>query len=432
MNAITVKDLSKMYKLYGGSYYRFLDFLGLARGRTARHYQEYWALKGVTFDIARGSTVGVIGRNGAGKSTLLKLLAGASAPTRGEAIVNGRVSALLDLSTGFHPDLTGHENIFACGLYLGLDRAAMETLYDKIVAFAELGPFLHQPVRTYSVGMHMRLAFSVATSVPADIQLIDEVLGVGDMYFFGKCLQRFRRLQEEGRTTVLVSHDHATVLRLCSRCLWIDRGIIAADGTPLEVVAAYTQSVYEERDRAAEAGLSESGAEVAPAQALRRSGAVGVDSVQFVKAGGVPSRVFSIGEPMIVRIRYHSRVALPQAVVSVTVYRTDGVTVCNAISSMDGAKLDLAEGEGTIEVAFDKLMFGPGEYTVSVGLYPSLDLADSASMQHAVIWHKPQTFLVRQPAGVAMDLGVVRQPVQWRAFAGIEAGASVVATREKR
>src|SRR5260370_22314251 len=224
MNGMTVEELSKMYKLYRGSHYRFLDFLGLARGLKARHYQEYWALNGVTFDIARGSSVGVIGRNGAGKSTLLKLLAGASAPTRGEVIVNGRVSALLELSTGFHPDLTGHENIFASGLYLGLDRPAMEQLYDEIVAFAELGEFLHCPVRTYSTGMQMRLAFSVATSVPADIQLIDEGLGVGDTYFFGKCLQQFKRFQQEGRTTVIVSHDLATILRPCTRCLWIDHG----------------------------------------------------------------------------------------------------------------------------------------------------------------------------------------------------------------
>jgi len=432
MNAITVKDLSKMYKLYGGSHYRILDFLGLARGRTARYYQEYWALKDVTFDIAQGSTVGVIGRNGAGKSTLLKLLSGASAPTRGEAIVNGRVSALLELSTGFHPDLTGHENIFASGLYLGLDRPAMEQLYDEIVAFAELGPFLHQPVRTYSTGMHLRLAFSVATSVPADIQLIDEVLAVGDTYFFGKCLQRFRRFQQEGRTTVLVSHDLGTILRVCTRCLWIERGAIVADGTPLEVITAYNQSIYEERDRAAEAGLSVSEVDLAPAQALRRSEAICMEGVEFVKAGGQLSRAFSIGEPMTVRIRYRSRMALPQAVVSVTVYRTDGLTVCNAISSMDGAHLELAEGRGTIEVAFDQLMLGPGEYTVSVGIYPSLDLADSASLQHAVIWHKPQTFLVRRLADVALDLGVVRHPVRWRAFAGLEEKLPGAAAEEKR
>jgi len=412
--AITVRGLSKRYKLYRSRPARLLDFLGLRIGDDERYFEEFWALRDVSFDIVRGSTVGIIGRNGAGKSTLLKVLAGISIPTRGEVTLNGRASALLELGTGFHPDLTGHENIFASGLYLGLDRKAMETLYKEIVAFAELGEFLHQPVRTYSAGMHMRLAFSVATSVPADVQVIDEVLGVGDAYFFGKCLQRFQRFQEEGRTTVLVSHDLRTVLRLCSRCLWIDQGVIAADGSPLEVVAAYTQSVYEERDRAVEAGLSVLGADVAPAQALRRSGAVGVDSVQFVKAGGEPSCVFSIGEPMIVRIRYRSRVALPQAVVSVTVYRTDGVIMCNAISSLDDAKLDLAEGEGTIEVVFGQLLFGPGEYTVSVGIYPSLDLADSASMQHAVIWHKPHTFGVRRPDGIALDLGVVRHPVRWR------------------
>lgn len=430
MHAIVVKDLAKMYKLYTGSYYRLLDFLGLSRGPAARYYDEYWALKGVTFDIPMGTTVGVIGRNGAGKSTLLKLLSGASAPTRGEAVVNGRVAALLELSTGFHPDLTGHENIFASGLYLGLDRPAMESLYEEIVAFAELGEFLHRPVRTYSTGMQMRLAFSVASSVPADIQLIDEVLGVGDTYFFGKCLQRFQRFQQAGRTTVLVSHDLGTILRLCSRCLWIDHGVIAADGTPLEVILAYTQSIYEERDRAAEAGVSVSGGDLSPAQALRRNEAVSVLGVEFVNEKGTPAHAFSVGESMTVRIRYRSRAALPRPVVSVTVYRTDGVTVCNAISSMDGAQLDLLEGEGTIEAVFDKLLFGPGEYTVSVGIYPSLDLADSASMQHAVIWHKPVTFLVRRLAGVSVDLGVVRHPVQWRARARPHAAAAGGASGE--
>ena len=426
--AISVRGLCKMYKLYRGRPYRLLDFLGLRVGQAARYFEEFWALQDVTLDIARGSTVGVIGRNGAGKSTLLKLLSGVSAPTRGEVALHGRVSALLDLGTGFHPDLTGHENIFACGLYLGLDRAAMETLYDEIVAFAELGPFLHQPVRTYSAGMHMRLAFSVATSVPADIQVIDEVLAVGDMYFFGKCLQRFRRFQEEGRTTVLVSHDQATVLRLCSRCLWIDRGAVVADGTPLEVIMAYHQSVYEERDRCGEAGVSSSGVDLRPAQALRAGEAVRVEGVEFIAGAGRPARVFLSGESLTVRVRYRSRVTLRNPVMAVVVYRADGVTVCNAISSMDSAELELAEGEGTVELLFDPLLLGPGEYTLAVGIYPALDLADSASMQHAVIWHKPHTFVVRRPDGVAVDLGVVRHPVKWK-LAGrpvtVIAGSSV-------
>lgn len=415
--AISVKGLSKRYKLYRSRPFRLLDFLGLRIGKEDRYFEEFWALQDVTLDIAQGSTVGIIGRNGAGKSTLLKLLSGVSAPTRGEVTLNGRVSALLELGTGFHPDLTGHENIFASGLYLGLDRPAMQALYDEIVAFAELGPFLHQPVRTYSAGMHMRLAFSVATSVPADVQVIDEVLGVGDAYFFGKCLQRFRRFQEVGRTTVLVSHDQSTILRVCSRCLWVDRGAIVADGTPLEVIMAYNQSIYEERDRCSEAGLSASGLDLRPAQALRIDEAVCVEAVEFIKETGMPASVFSSGESLTVRIRYRSHAALRDPVVAVVVYRADGVTVCNAISSQDGVQLELGEGEGTLDLLFDPLMLGPGEYTVAVGIYPTLDLGDSANMQHAVIWHKPHTFVVRRPDGVAVDLGVVRHPVKWR-FAG--------------
>jgi ABC-type polysaccharide/polyol phosphate transport system ATPase subunit len=419
---IAVRDLSKMYKLYRRSPYRLLDFLGLRIGSGNRYFDEYWALRDLTFDILPGSTVGVIGRNGAGKSTLLKVLSGMSTPTRGEIALNGRVSALLEIGTGFHPDLTGHENIFASGLYLGLDQKAMEALYDEIVAFAELGEFLHQPVRTYSTGMYMRLAFSVATSVPADIQVIDEIIGVGDAYFFGKCLQRFRRLQQNGRTTVLVSHDHATILQLCTRCLWIDRGTIAADGTPLEVIMAYNQSIYDERDRHAAAEVTASGLDLHQGRVLRASGAVRVEGVEFLNETGMPARVFSEGESLTIRIHYLSEIALKQPVISATVYRILGGTVCNAISSMDGARLDLAEGGGAVDVIFDRLLLGPGEYTVAVGIYPSLDLADTVSTQQATIWHKPLTFSVRQPTGVAVDLGVVRHPVRWRITGQQETG----------
>ena len=411
--AVSARGLSKMYKVYRRRPYRLLDFLGLRIGDARRYFEEFWALQDVTLDITRGSTVGVIGRNGAGKSTLLKLLATTIAPTCGDIVLNGRVSALLELGTGFHPDLTGHENIFASGLYLGLDRRAMEALYDEIATFAELGEFLHQPVRTYSAGMHMRLAFSVATSVQADIQVIDEVLGVGDAYFFGKCLDRFRRLQEEGRTTILVSHDHVTVLRLCSRCVWIDRGKIVADGAPLEVIMAYNQSIYEERDRI-EAGVSASGMDLRPAQTLRRSEAVRVEKVEFLRGTCAPAQVFAMGDPMTIRIHYRSHVTLHQPVVSVAVYRLDGVTACNAISSLDGAKLDVTEGDGAVDLIFDRLMLGPGEYTVAVGIFPSLDLSDSATPQHAVLWRPPRTFSVRRHEGVAMDLGVVRHPARWR------------------
>lgn len=411
--AVSIRNVSKAYKLYHRYSYRLLDFLGLRAAGRSRHSEEHWALRDVSFDVERGDTVGIIGRNGAGKSTLLKLLAGASTPTTGNIVLYGQASALLELGTGFHPDLTGAENIYASGLYLGLDRRTMENLYDQIVEFAELGEFLQQPVRTYSTGMYMRLAFSVATCVPADIQVIDEVLGVGDVYFFRKCLDRFRSFQQEGRTTILVSHDHETILRLCKRCIWLDQGRVAADGQPLEVIMAYTQAIQQEQDRRSQAGTSFSGVDLRPAQALRIQEAMRIESVEFMDGTRSRVREFQSGDHLIIRIRYISQVMLPEAVVSVAVYRTDGVTVCNAISSLDGTRIDLVQGEGVLEVSFNPLLLGTGEYTIAVGIYPVLDLKDSASPQHVALWHPPQTFVVHQPRGIAVNLGLVRHPVRW-------------------
>ena len=407
---LSARGLSKKYRLHHRGRHRLLEFFGVPVGGGS--VTEHWALHDVSFDVERGSTVGIIGRNGAGKSTLLRLLAGTVAPTGGEVQVNAQASALLELGTGFHPDLTGHENIYASGLYLGLDKQAMDRVYGDIVAFAELGEFLHQPVRTYSTGMYMRLAFSLATCMPAEIQIIDEVLGVGDLYFFRKCLQRFSQLKEEGRTTILVSHDLGTVLRLCSRCLWLDKGRIVKDGTPLEVVTAYLESIYAEYDRqagpAADRDQADSGA-------LRATKAVRVEEVEFLAVTGMPCRTFSTGDPLTVRIRYDSRVALEHPVVSVGIYRADGVLACNAISSLDGAHLELSAGTGSIQLVLDRLMLGPGDYGVAIAIYPSLDLGDSASPQHAVLWHRPQTFTVSRPLDVAVDLGVFHHPARWQA-----------------
>jgi len=413
-SAISLAGVSKMYKLYRRRSARLRDFFGLMPVRAGRHFDEFWALREVSLGIEPGTTLGVVGRNGAGKSTLLKLLAGTTSPTHGTVTCKGRVSALLELGTGFHPDFTGRENIYAGGLYLGLERQAMDRLYDQIAAFADLGEFLHQPVRTYSSGMYLRLAFAVATCLPAEIQLIDEVLGVGDLNFFGKCLERFRHLQAQGRTTVLVSHDHATILRLCSRCIWIDHGQVIADGTPLEVVTAYNESLYRERDRQAEASAQLCGTEPDRARLLRRDHAVQIETVEFLQGNGQPAQTFSTGEPLIIRISCRSRIVLQGPVIAVTVYRTDGVLACNSISSMDDADLEITEGDGSIDVVFDPLMLGPGEYTVAVGIYPSLRLADTVGIQHAVLWHRPHSFSVRQPVGVALDMGVFRHPARWR------------------
>jgi ABC-type polysaccharide/polyol phosphate transport system ATPase subunit len=418
--ALSARAVSKSYRIYRSRPFGVMEFLGLSIGSNASRFREYLAIDNLSIDIARGTTVGVIGSNGAGKSTLLRLLAGVSEPTSGQIIRMGSISPLLELGTGFHPDLTGHENIFASGLYLGLDRSAMESLYADIAAFADIGDFLHQPVRTYSTGMYMRLAFAVATSIQSDIQVIDEVLGVGDAYFFGKCLQRFRALQEAGRTSIVVSHDHSAIIRLCSRCIWLDHGRVVADGAPLDVVTLYSRSAAGRLNMRKAKGRATHEIQVSGACAIQPMNGIAIDAVEFMNGDGRVVQSVGMGQPLTIRTRYNSDARLEHAVLAVVIHRADGLTVCNAISSMDDVYFDLVEGSGTIDLMFDGLLLGPGEYSVVVGIYPTLDLGDSARTQHVAVWREPKTLFVAPPLGIVMDLGVVRHPVRWSSIGRTE------------
>ncbi|MFO1054799.1 MAG: ABC transporter ATP-binding protein [Planctomycetota bacterium] len=257
-DAIVVQGLGKKYLLWDRPLDRVLGALGLNRLRFLRRPQprEFWALRGVGFRIARGERVGIVGHNGAGKSTLLKILTGILAPTEGRVDVDGRVQALMELGTAFHPELSGRENVRISLAYHGYDTTRIAELEEEIVDFAELDEFIDQPIKTYSAGMYARLAFSTATSVQPEIVVIDEILGAGDSYFAGKCLERMRRMTEQSGATVLfVSHDLDSVQRLCTRALWIERGRLIADGSPLEIVKRYAEQVRlraEERIRARE------------------------------------------------------------------------------------------------------------------------------------------------------------------------------------
>lgn len=219
----------------------------LARRRTV---QEFWALRDLSLEIAQGERVGIIGRNGAGKSTLLKMIAGTLTPTEGQLEVRGAVQAMLELGTGFHPEFTGRENIHASLAYQGLSKDQIHHQEAEIIDFSELDSFIDQPIKTYSAGMLARLAFSVATSVEPEILIIDEVLGAGDAYFAGKCVERMRKLTEDSGATVLfVSHDLSSVQHLCDRTIWIDRGSVVRQGKPLDVIQAY-QTVVRKEDEA--------------------------------------------------------------------------------------------------------------------------------------------------------------------------------------
>jgi ABC-type polysaccharide/polyol phosphate transport system ATPase subunit len=246
---LRVENVSKQYRTYTRPADRLKE--SLTRGRLRRH-KEFWALRDVGFELEKGVTVGIVGPNGCGKSTLLQIISGTLEPTHGDVWHEGRIAALLELGAGFDPEFTGVENIYMNASLLGLSRRATDALFPQIERFAEIGQFLYQPVKTYSSGMYVRLAFAIAASVEPDILVVDEALAVGDAVFQHRCLRRIKDLQEAGTTVLFVSHDLAAVRALCSRAILLSGGRIVSDGRPVDVLNHY-QKIIMERERAFEA-----------------------------------------------------------------------------------------------------------------------------------------------------------------------------------
>jgi lipopolysaccharide transport system ATP-binding protein len=249
---LRVESVSKQYRTYSRPADRLKE--SLTRGRLRRH-KEFWALSEVSFELEQGITVGIVGPNGCGKSTLLQIISGTLEPTHGDVWHQGRIAALLELGAGFDPEFTGVENIYMNASLLGLSRRATDALFPQIERFAEIGDFLYQPVKTYSSGMYVRLAFAIAASVEPDILVVDEALAVGDAVFQHRCLRRIKDLQEAGATVLFVSHDLAAVRALCSRAILLNAGRIVSDGRPLDVLNHY-QKIIMERERSFEVDVA--------------------------------------------------------------------------------------------------------------------------------------------------------------------------------
>jgi lipopolysaccharide transport system ATP-binding protein len=244
--AIRAIDLSKMFRIGATKHNSLRDaIMGFVRNPLKERREEIWALKDVSFEVREGERIGIIGRNGAGKSTILKILSRITRPTSGTAEIHGRVASLLEVGTGFHSELSGRENVFLNGAILGMRRSEILEKFDEIVAFSEFDKFLDTPVKHYSSGMYMRLAFSVAAHLEPEVLIVDEVLAVGDTAFQRKCVNKMRDIGRTGKTIFFVSHDMAAIRTLCTRVIWLDGGQVAADGATEEVVAAYLAAVNE-------------------------------------------------------------------------------------------------------------------------------------------------------------------------------------------
>jgi ABC-type polysaccharide/polyol phosphate transport system ATPase subunit len=323
VNAIEVRDVRKIYRRYGRrKHFGTLKSALLSGGvlRQMRPDDVLEALNGVSFDVGAGRTFGIIGRNGSGKSTMLKLIAGIGKPTSGAVRVNGRVSALIELGAGFHPEISGRENVFINGMMLGLTKREIAERFDEIVSFAELEPFIDAPVKTYSSGMYMRLGFAVAINVDPDVLLVDEVLAVGDEAFTHKCLDKFAEFRRRGRTVLLVTHTLDLVTRFCDEALWLDAGTARAHGDPKRVIDAYLMDVAAAED----AGLSNPKTHIPKPKSQEEgpgepedlfkasegrwgSREVEITAVEFLARDGRPAHVFQSGDPVQIRMRVQSR-----------------------------------------------------------------------------------------------------------------------------
>jgi ABC-type polysaccharide/polyol phosphate transport system ATPase subunit len=361
--AVRLQGVSKRFRLYHQRHQTLKEvLLKLGRGR----WEDLWALRDISVDIPRGQTVGIIGENGSGKSTLLKLLAGILHSDSGSVRVDGRVSALLELGASFQMEYTGRENVFLYGTMLGLRRLEVEQRFGDILRFAELEAFIDNPVKTYSSGMYMRLAFAIAVQVDPDILVVDEVLAVGDEAFQRKCFDRMAEFRGGDRTVILVSHDLDAVRRFCDRVLWIDRGRLAADADPVSATRQYLDETSR-RIAAGDFGRLQ-GQRVEVTGIGQVTGEIQIGSVRILDGQGAERNLFKSDEPLVIEVSFRSHIATANAALTIGVFRSDGLHCTEFSSGSDGVDWKVVPGTGTVSVELPRLPFHGGTYEISVGI----------------------------------------------------------------
>lgn len=390
--AVQVSGLSKRFRVYHERNQSLK--VALMRGRRAR-FEEFWALRDVDLEVPVGSTFGLIGHNGSGKSTLLKCIAQILQPDTGRVAVHGSMSALLELGAGFHPELSGRDNVFLNGSILGLGRKDIERRFDDIVGFAGLEEFIDTPVKNYSSGMYVRLGFSVAINVDPEILLVDEVLAVGDESFQRKCMEKFREFREDGRTVVLVSHALGSLRTMCDTVALLDHGVLQAVGTPGDVLDEYVGGV--QADAGAVAGEAR--------QTRWGSGEVRIERTE-VLVDGRPAQHVVTGDDVRLRMHWRSTAPVPEVVFGMAVYTVAGLHVTGPNTLDVGRTVDCSGSGGVVEVELPRLALVPGEYDVAVAAY-------DRSLVHAYDHHERALRLDVRPGAPTDRAGVVSLGPRW-------------------
>jgi ABC-2 type transport system ATP-binding protein len=385
--AIAVEDVSKRFRLYHDRNQTLKA--AVVRGHRAR-YEDFWALRHVSFDIERGETFGIIGPNGSGKSTLLKCLSKILRPEEGRIEVRGAMSSLLELGAGFHPELSGRENVYLNAAILGLTRKQVDARFDEIVDFAGLERFIDMPVKNYSSGMYVRLGFAVAINVDPEILLIDEVLAVGDETFQRKSAEKISEFRDSERTVVIVSHGLGQVRSLCDRVAWIEAGKVVKVGPAPEVVDAYTGDTHEDRDTTA-TGATRWG-----------TGEVRIGEVELLGADGQPARHIRSGDRMVVRVAFSAPRPVRDPIFGVSIEHVDGQLVAGTTTLRQGLTISAVHGPGEVEVVIPALPLAEGTYDLSVAI------VDRTEKNPYDYWRRPIRFDVLHGERVVVgyvDLG---------------------------
>ena len=414
--ALSVRGLSKTYRLgernvLHGSLRDAIvqgarSVLHLARGLDRPEREELAALEGVSFDVPRGEVLGIIGRNGAGKTTLLKILSGVTDPTSGEAHVWGRAGALLEVGTGFHPDLTGRENVFFNGAILGMRRKEIQRKFDEIVEFAEVERFIDTPVKRYSSGMQLRLAFAVAAHLEPEILIVDEVLAVGDAAFQRKCLGKMGEVSGQGRTVLLVSHNMSAITSLADRCLWLDQGRVRELGDPAQIVADYLSGDAV----SAQPGFADlSDPKLRDGVPKKTSKEVLFGWVRLVDDEGKPSDVFFEGDALTIELGLESTIDSRRLEALCFVRSLEGILVFTLTSGL--LDVDLQPGSAELAVTIPKNQLRSGRYTLDLYVLTAQpqDYLPGAKTFEVVVSREPDG----DPRRVRDNLGLVSVEQEW-------------------
>jgi len=423
-NSIEVKNLTKRFKVYFDKGSQLKERL-LFRNRS--RYEERWVLNGISFEVKKGEAVGLIGHNGCGKSTTLKLLSKIIYPETGSIEMRGRVSSLIELGAGFHPDMSGRENVYTNAAIFGLSKKEIDLRFDDIVAFSELEEFIDNPVRTYSSGMYMRLAFSVAINVNAEILLIDEILAVGDSNFQAKCFNRLREIKAQGTTIVIVSHSLSQIEQICDRTIWLQDGLIAEEGVPRDIHPKYLNYMGEQRqviaekeaERQKDKSSDSKGTKISQEKVEKDksekeknrwgNGNARIRNIVMLNSKMEEQQVFATGDDMVLRLEYNVKENVKDAVFGIGIFRGDGLQCYGTNTRIDKQDVfDLTES-GMLQLNLKNIGLLPAEYVV--------DIAIESEIGIPVDYFKVATSF--EVYSNIDDVGVVRIAHEWD-FSGVK------------